>query len=124
MAVTTEQGLSAPSNNIEVQQGSNIVKRSAFNTSDSFSDEKNADGPVAMTKDGEDEEDEKNTFYWRFRPFILGGLAAAILGWWISATVLQATRSRWLVRVSKIFRRLADFSGRIVQTIFAWAFIL
>lgn len=109
MAVTTEQGLSAPSSNIEVQQGSNIVKRSAFNTSDYFSDEKNADGPVAMTKDGmgaNPEEDEKNTFYWRFRPFILGGLAAVILGWWISATVLKATRPRW-----------------IVQTLFAWAFI-
>lgn len=35
--------------------------------------------------------------YERLRPFILGGLAALILGWWISATVLQATRHRWCV---------------------------
>jgi CNT family concentrative nucleoside transporter len=33
-------------------------------------------------------------------------LAALILGWWISATVLHATRHRW-----------------IVQTFFAWSFI-
>jgi len=36
----------------------------------------------------------------------LGALAALILGWWISSTVLHATRHRW-----------------IVQTIFAWSFI-
>jgi CNT family concentrative nucleoside transporter len=39
----------------------------------------------------------------RLRLFALGGL---ILGWWISATILQATRHRW-----------------IVQTFFAWSFI-
>lgn len=33
-------------------------------------------------------------------------LAALILGWWISATILRATRHRW-----------------IVQTFFAWSFI-
>ena len=36
----------------------------------------------------------------------LSVMAALILGWWISATVLLATRHRW-----------------IVQTVFAWAFI-
>jgi CNT family concentrative nucleoside transporter len=36
----------------------------------------------------------------------LFALAALILGWWISATVLHATRHRW-----------------IVQTFFAWSFI-
>ena len=36
----------------------------------------------------------------------LFALAALILGWWISATVLHATRHRW-----------------IVQTLFAWSFI-
>jgi CNT family concentrative nucleoside transporter len=36
----------------------------------------------------------------------LFALAALILGWWISATVLYATRHRW-----------------IVQTFFAWSFI-
>jgi hypothetical protein len=37
----------------------------------------------------------------------LVGLALLILGWWISSITLQATRHRW-----------------VVQTIFAWAFIL
>ncbi|KAF5389357.1 hypothetical protein D9757_004387 [Collybiopsis confluens] len=46
-------------------------------------------------------------FYQRFRPFILAGSAAVIIGWWISATVLKATRHRW-----------------IVQTLFAWFFVL
>jgi concentrative nucleoside transporter, CNT family len=36
----------------------------------------------------------------------LFALAALILGWWISSTVLHATRHRW-----------------IVQTLFAWSFI-
>jgi len=37
------------------------------------------------------------TFYQRFRPWILAGIAAVIIGWWISATVLPATRHRWCV---------------------------
>ncbi|PAV18909.1 H+ nucleoside cotransporter [Pyrrhoderma noxium] len=55
----------------------------------------------------EADRDRRRALYQKFRPFILGGLAALILGWWISATVLQATRHRW-----------------IVQTLFAWFFIL
>jgi len=31
------------------------------------------------------------------RPFILGGIAVVILGWWISSIVLPATRHRWCV---------------------------
>ena len=37
----------------------------------------------------------RSDFYTKHRPFILGGLAALILGWWISATVLPETRHRW-----------------------------
>ncbi|KAH6914173.1 H+/nucleoside cotransporter [Coprinopsis sp. MPI-PUGE-AT-0042] len=55
----------------------------------------------------EDREPERRSLYTRFRPFILAGCALVILGWWISATVLEATRHRW-----------------IVQTLFAWAAIL
>jgi CNT family concentrative nucleoside transporter len=40
------------------------------------------------------------------RQLMLFALAALILGWWISATALHATRHRW-----------------IVQTFFAWSFI-
>ena len=41
--------------------------------------------------------EERRRHYLKFRPFILGGLALLILGWWISATVLPATRHRWYV---------------------------
>ncbi|KAI5123866.1 hypothetical protein M0805_005683 [Coniferiporia weirii] len=67
---------------------------------------------ILAQEQGNDDESElqrqrKHELYMRLRPFILGGLAALILGWWISATVLKATRHRW-----------------IVQTLFAWFFIL
>ena len=43
----------------------------------------------------------------RARPYVLTALVLLILGWWISATVLKATRHRW-----------------IPQTLWAWFFIL
>lgn len=36
--------------------------------------------------------------YRRFRPVVLAALAALILGWWVSATVLKDTRHRWCAR--------------------------
>jgi concentrative nucleoside transporter, CNT family len=41
--------------------------------------------------------ERRHSIYARFRPFILTGVALVILGWWISATVLPATRPRWYV---------------------------
>jgi CNT family concentrative nucleoside transporter len=39
---------------------------------------------------------KKRAGIWRkIRPFFLAALALLILGWWISATVLTATRHRW-----------------------------
>ncbi|KAG2074553.1 hypothetical protein BDR04DRAFT_1070910 [Suillus decipiens] len=49
----------------------------------------------------------KDTFNKRLRVVILIALAALILGWWITSTILPATRGRWLV-----------------QTVFAWFFLL
>lgn len=41
---------------------------------------------------------EKKAGIWRrIRPFFLTALGLLILGWWISATVLPATRHRWYV---------------------------
>ncbi|KAJ7690616.1 Na+ dependent nucleoside transporter C-terminus-domain-containing protein, partial [Mycena rosella] len=63
-----------------------------------------------LAKDTEDVEaarTRRQNFYHKARPFILAALALLILGWWISATILEATRHRW-----------------IVQTLFAWFFIL
>jgi len=57
---------------------------------------------------GVDEQEERVAqVHSKYRPYILSVLAIVILGWWISATILKATRHRW-----------------IVQTLFAWAFIL
>jgi hypothetical protein len=51
---------------------------------------------------------KKQAGLWRrIRPFFLAALSLLILGWWISATVLPATRHRWCVR-STIMWRLSD----------------
>jgi CNT family concentrative nucleoside transporter len=41
------------------------------------------------------EEKQSLLLYPKLRPYILTALALLILGWWISATVLEATRHRW-----------------------------
>jgi concentrative nucleoside transporter, CNT family len=66
-----------------------------------FQDEKAKSPPLGIEVQqvrGDDRDLSKETrsdFYAKCRPFILGGLAALILGWWISATVLRETRHRW-----------------------------
>lgn len=87
----------------------NIVHRTRTSESLSYEKETNlrtetVEGKLE-TEAGQEE--GRPTFYTRYRPFILSGVATVILGWWISATILPATRHRW-----------------IVQTLFAWAFIL
>ncbi|KAK0195230.1 Na+ dependent nucleoside transporter C-terminus-domain-containing protein [Armillaria mellea] len=84
------------------------IQRKTTTSSASFDEKRNrtakdAEGVVSNDKEG----DDTPTFYQRFRPFILGAVAMVILGWWISSIVLKATRHRW-----------------IVQTLFAWFFIL
>jgi hypothetical protein len=57
-----------------------------------------ADPTVLAAREEADLEADKERnrrHYLKYRPFILGGLAFVILGWWISATVLPATRHRW-----------------------------
>jgi len=49
---------------------------------------------VYLAKDDEPTEEEV-PFTTKCKPFILGALALLILGWWISATILEATRHRW-----------------------------
>lgn len=84
------------------------IQRKTTASSASFDEKKNhtakdVEGVMSTDK----EEDGTPTFYQRFRPFILTAVAMVILGWWISSIVLKATRHRW-----------------IVQTLFAWFFIL
>jgi CNT family concentrative nucleoside transporter len=54
---------------------------------------------VQNTPNDEDEEPKGlwSRIYRRYRPFILAFVALVILGWWISATVLKATRHRWYI---------------------------
>ncbi|KAG1760502.1 Na+ dependent nucleoside transporter C-terminus-domain-containing protein [Suillus occidentalis] len=71
----------------------------------------NSDGKKEAAQVDAEEKDEatqaKNTFDKRLRVVTLIALAALILGWWISSTILTATRGQWLV-----------------QTVFAWFFLL
>ncbi|KAI5889752.1 uncharacterized protein SCHCODRAFT_02635519 [Schizophyllum commune H4-8] len=81
----------------------------------SYSNEKQQVDPEVilakeLAKDSEEVEaarERRRAAYTRLRPFILVGLIVLIGGWWISATILPATRHRW-----------------IVQTFWAWFFIL
>ena len=69
-------------------------------------------------------QDEKYpTFYPRYRPYILSAVATTILGWWISATILPATRHRWYAQRQSVYYVVVH-ETRIVQTFFAWVFIL
>ncbi|KAJ7287375.1 Na+ dependent nucleoside transporter C-terminus-domain-containing protein [Mycena rebaudengoi] len=81
------------------------VQRKTTSSTDSFNEKQRApvDTEAALVKDEDDDVKAPS----KYRPFVLAALAALILGWWISATVLKATRHRW-----------------IVQTIFAWFFLL
>jgi len=89
---------------------SSSVRRAPSSSSASTKEKKTEDPEqnVYVEKDVEESElkvtQSKTT---KFRPYLLAALALLILGWWISSTVLKATRHRW-----------------IVQTLWAWFFIL
>ncbi|KZP34308.1 hypothetical protein FIBSPDRAFT_846423 [Athelia psychrophila] len=93
----------------EVVHGENIVHRAPSGSS--YAEEKGAKTEQyvhhASDDDAAESKARRAAFYKRFRPFILAGVTAVILGWWISSTILKATRHRW-----------------IVQTVFAWFFLL
>ncbi|KAH9485266.1 Solute carrier family 28 member 3 [Psilocybe cubensis] len=87
----------------------NAVRRTASASSSSLKEKEKADvtEPAVFLSTDEEENGKSSGKYEVYRPYILGATALVILGWWISATVLEATRHRW-----------------IVQTLFAWFFIL
>ncbi|CCM05697.1 uncharacterized protein FIBRA_07929 [Fibroporia radiculosa] len=90
------------------------VERSASRSSSySASNEKQPipDAEVQPAKDtlitdGEEATVPNTVWHARLRILLLAGLAATILGWWITSTILPATRHRW-----------------IVQTFWAWFFL-
>lgn len=78
------------------------VKRASadsYTKDDSFSNEKGQPDPEVFLSEKVDEAEyekrRKHERYMKFRPYILGAVALVILGWWISSTVLKATRHRW-----------------------------
>ncbi|KAG5643825.1 hypothetical protein DXG03_009602 [Asterophora parasitica] len=109
MALVQEEGIPHLNTASAVnQQEHNVVKRSS---SESLAKEKSDysnDKPhdLETNQPVEEEEEKPNSFYAKIQPLFPPALALLILGWWISATVLKATRHRW-----------------IVQTVFGWGFI-
>ena len=80
------------------------VHRVPSGSSSSLKEKKHADPEqqeayLAKDTDTEVQTPETRT-HSKYRHFILGGLALLILGWWISATILKATRHRWYVLAS------------------------
>ncbi|KAG1802637.1 Na+ dependent nucleoside transporter C-terminus-domain-containing protein [Suillus plorans] len=67
----------------------------------------NPGGDLESTEEKDEGTQANNTFDKRLRVVVLIALAALILGWWISSTILTATRGQWVVR-----------------TVFAWSFLL
>jgi CNT family concentrative nucleoside transporter len=97
-----------------------FIQRTSISTS---SDEKKVNKPdidVEGDKVGEEETASRS----KFRVFVLIGLAALILGWWISSTVLEATRGQWYDILHSEEIRFRLFLQRLVQTIFAWFFLM
>jgi CNT family concentrative nucleoside transporter len=82
---------------MEERQGSDLVKRSHSHAADSFGEKAPLDVPMSVDGGDDDdaEQERRKAFYAKLRPVILICLAGVILGWWISATVLKATRHRW-----------------------------
>jgi len=60
-------------------------------STDKVSEKKDVDIEAASS----DAVEEKETSKRNYKPYILVGTAMVILGWWISSTVLEATRHRW-----------------------------
>ena len=86
-------------------------QRNPSQSSEYSDDEKKKGAPTdpetaVLEKDAEreDAQSQRSEFYARYRPLILGSLAVLILAWWISATVLKATRHRWYANQSDILQ--------------------
>jgi len=79
---------------IKESSATSLKKATSRSSSNSATKEKDVVN-VAELLTKNDDEDTTPGFFNKFRPHLLIGLALLILGWWTSATVLQATRHRW-----------------------------
>ncbi|KAF8160955.1 Na+ dependent nucleoside transporter C-terminus-domain-containing protein [Crassisporium funariophilum] len=90
------------------ERTSGVIKHASRSSLDSAIKEKELEQDVEVAATHDEQDESKSTgLYSKLRPYLLTALALVILGWWISSTILKTTRHRW-----------------IVQTFFAWAFIL
>jgi len=78
---------------IRERSTTSLKKTTSRSSSNSATKEKVANVAEVLQKN--DDEDTAPEFFDKFRPYMLIGLGLLILGWWISATVLRATRHRW-----------------------------
>ncbi|KAF8444663.1 Na+ dependent nucleoside transporter C-terminus-domain-containing protein [Boletus edulis BED1] len=81
---------------LSTSSSSDVVEKGGAECANALGENDKEEGPQGRTFDKE-----------KLRVLFLIGLAALILGWWISSTVLEATRDRW-----------------VVQTVFAWFFLI
>lgn len=96
------------------------VPRKSSSSTESFSNEKQqaaeVDTEAVLSHDEEGVESarlKRQALYRKLRPFILGGLAALILGWWISSIILKATRHRWYVFFNSTMNETIDIFRRV-----------
>ncbi|KAF4621297.1 hypothetical protein D9613_000561 [Agrocybe pediades] len=98
---------------------STVIRRTPSPSSASSMKEKNipSEPDVYISKDLEENSDttpDAIPLTEKYRTYILVALAAVILGWWISATVLKATRHRWVVQTVLAWFLLAVIAFRFV----------
>ena len=74
-----------------------VQRRLSTSSSSDVKDKTDVERAAALTGEDEREAPAMRGVFDKelLRVVLLIGLAALILGWWISATVLKATRSRW-----------------------------
>ncbi|KAH9948982.1 Na+ dependent nucleoside transporter C-terminus-domain-containing protein [Amylocystis lapponica] len=97
-----------------MESTSAATERKRLSSDSSLDKEKQVDHAQQLAKevelddaDAEQSKAKRHKLYAFVRPVLLAGIAAAILGWWITSTILPATRHRW-----------------IVQTFWAWFFLI
>lgn len=92
------QGYLQPAVSTGVKSGENSMQRTA---SGSFlpADAEKTTGASACNPIADEElavsQARRAAFCGRYKTYILAGIAIVILGWWISSTILKATRHRW-----------------------------